>query len=187
MVPDATTAASLTVDWEKVPHLQRPTGNTFQGPVTLRDRTACTGPNTGALVVAGGASVGGDLYCGNLFSLSDMRLKRDIRPLSDPLDALGRMNGCTFLWQGQSNSDRRVCGLLAQEVRDAGPDARYCVDQSPEGLLAVDYTKIVPLLVEGIKTLARRCDALERTQRHRPYSRDDRKSVRRHRQRTRSV
>jgi hypothetical protein len=48
-------------------------------------------------------------------------------------------------------------GLIAQDVHRAFPEA---VVKTDEGLLMVDYGALVGALVEGIKELADRIDAL---------------------------
>jgi hypothetical protein len=42
-------------------------------------------------------------------------------------------------------------GFIAQEVQEVIPEA---VHPRPDGFLAVDYNRIIPLLVEAVKELA---------------------------------
>ena len=49
-------------------------------------------------------------------------------------------------------------GLIAQEIREALPEA---VIERDNGYLAVDYHKVVPLLVEAIKELSDKVKVLE--------------------------
>lgn len=132
--------------------------------------TVATSQSTGALVVAGGLGVGGDIYASSTYMYSDARLKTDVVPLADALATVERLRGCTFTWNEEEvNRQRRGqpnVGVIAQEVQAVAP---LCVAETHSGgYLAVDYTKLVPYLIESckelsaqVRTLARRCDVLE--------------------------
>ena len=50
-------------------------------------------------------------------------------------------------------------GVIAQEVRDQAP---LCVSHNVEtDLYAVEYSKLIPYMIESIKALKRKCDLLE--------------------------
>lgn len=126
--------------------------------------------NSGALVVTGGLGVGGNLYCGSTFNMSDASLKEGMEPISEPWNLLDRMRGYTFWWNNHPENQRfgrcgqRAVGCRAQDIRDAGEYGRLCVSEDPAtGLLAVDYTKLVPLLMEGMHSLREQCNRLEDT------------------------
>lgn len=53
---------------------------------------------------------------------------------------------------------QRQIGLIAQEVQPLVPEA---VSEGPDGFLAVDYPKLIPVLVQAIKELSARVEALE--------------------------
>lgn len=149
------------------------TANTFQGTVTISSTDNATSQITGALVVNGGLGVKRDFYCQNSYNMSDKTLKDDIIAIGNALEMVEKMQGCEFTWnEHAANHDAlrvgtRTVGVIAQEVRDAG--AVLCVTENPESkLLAVDYTKLVPYLIESckelsssVKNLKRRCDDLE--------------------------
>lgn len=135
--------------------------NTFQGAVTISNTTATTSQTTGALVVTGGLGVGGDIYCANSYNMSDIRLKDKVQALGDDaLTAVMAMRGCTFVWNERMPGleGQPAVGVIAQEVAAAAP---LVVSQNGDApYLAVEYSKIVPYLIESVKTLKRTCDTL---------------------------
>jgi hypothetical protein len=140
--------------------------NTFDGLVRVTNGTESTSQTTGALRVDGGVGVAGNVFCQQVFTMSDERLKENLVPLAaDALDVVDRLRGYEFTWNAHPDNAEtgrrgRTVGLIAQEVEAAG--APLAVLHNPEtDLLAVDYTKLVPYLVESVRTLKRRCDALE--------------------------
>jgi hypothetical protein len=156
---------------------------TFSGAVSVTNATAATSQTSGAVVVAGGVGVAGDVYCRSTYNLSDERLKKDFAPLEAyALDVVDALRGYEFTWRGEGEGDAalvasntaagrsgRSVGVKAQEVEAAG--AALCVARDAQGILAVDYTKLVPYLIESVRTLKRRLDAVEgrrhRSKRHR--------------------
>jgi hypothetical protein len=101
------------------------------------------------------------------YNMSDERLKENITELGDgALETIASIRGCSFTWNDNHVNAEvgRVgiptVGVIAQEVRDAG--APLCViENASNNLLAVDYTKLVPYLIESVKALKRKCDGME--------------------------
>jgi hypothetical protein len=92
------------------------------------------------------------------FWSSDERLKDNINPIDDPLAKVVSISGNTFDWNEKSNKSGHDVGLIAQEIEKVLPEAVVTRDN---GYLAVDYHKVVPLLVEAIKELSGKVEALE--------------------------
>ena len=110
---------------------------------------------------------------------SDERLKTEIQPLPFALDRVRQLRGVTYrandVAKGYGFSDLRVqVGVLAQDVARLLPEAVFPAPfdsgQNPDGsdfsksgkdYMTVQYEKIVPLLIEAIKELAERIEALE--------------------------
>jgi len=120
-------------------------------------------PTTGSLVaictnttITGILSVSDDITA---FWSSDERLKDNITPINDPLAKVISISGNTFDWNDKSNKSGHDVGLIAQEIEKVLPEA---VTTRDNGYLAVDYHKVVPLLVEAIKELSDKVSALEK-------------------------
>ena len=107
---------------------------------------------------------------------SDQRLKTDIERIDQALDRVNQLSGVTYRFNQTAakydfDTDRRHVGLLAQEVIQTLPEAvrpaPFDLDQSGnsisgENYLTVQYEKLVPLLIESIKELTGRVQALEK-------------------------
>jgi hypothetical protein len=149
----------LALNWGIVPDLVNP--NTFTEPMTLSKGTAATSRTTGTLIVTGGVGVSGDIYASNTFNMSDERLKKDVRTIPDALDCVSNMRGCFFEWNEQvpELENQSSVGVIAQEMKKCAP---LLVSTSAETtLLAVEYSKTVPYLIEAIKELKRKIEVLE--------------------------
>ena len=106
--------------------------------------------------IAGILSVTDDITA---FYSSDERLKDNITPIEDPLAKVVSISGNTFEWNDKSKKRGTDTGLIAQEVESLGLPG--LVVTRDNGYLAVDYQKIVPLLVESIKELSSKVEDLE--------------------------
>lgn len=86
---------------------------------------------------------------------SDVRLKKNITPLEDPLDKVLQLRGVEYDWK---DSDRaksgHQIGLIAQEVEDVYPEV--VVTNKETGMKAVAYDHLVAPLIEAVKELSRR-------------------------------
>jgi hypothetical protein len=80
------------------------------------------------------------------------------------LERLRQVRGVTFEWREGKESfqsfpgKNREMGVIAQEVQAAFPDA---VAENDDGVLMVDYPALVAALIESVKELADRVEALE--------------------------
>jgi hypothetical protein len=93
---------------------------------------------------------------------SDERLKENIQPIVNALSKVESINGNTYDWKegfeeihSHKGSD---LGVIAQEVQSVLPDV---VKERDNGYLAVDYIKLVPVLIEAIKELSAKVKELE--------------------------
>ena len=86
-------------------------------------------------------------------SLSDQRLKKEIKLIENPLEKIAKISGYTYFWNKDFKTERKLddnkqAGFLAQEILKVLPEA---VIKSEDGLYGLNYNAIMPLLVEGIK------------------------------------
>jgi hypothetical protein len=95
------------------------------------------------------------------FTSSDARLKTNIKPIKDPLTKIKQISGVTFNWNSENlykDPSANEVGLLAQQVQTIQPEA---VIKRKTGYLAINYEKMIPLLVESIKALEQKITKLE--------------------------
>ena len=96
------------------------------------------------------------------FSSSDIRLKENIVPIPNALEKVNQISGNTFNWKEgndeiHSHKGNDV-GVIAQEIEQIIPQI---VINRDNGYKAVQYEKIIPLLIEAIKELSAKIDSLE--------------------------
>ena len=99
---------------------------------------------------------------------SDKKLKENITPIVNALQKLNQINGVEFDWNKdfieQSGGEdgyfvrKHDVGVIAQEIETVLPEA---VATRSDGTKAVNYEKIVPLLIEAIKELKVEVDRLK--------------------------
>ena len=108
------------------------------------------------------------VHCSNgLFSegdvvasrLSDKSLKVNIRKIKKSTKKIKKINAVSFYWnKKQQTYTGRDIGLIAQEVEEVLPIA---VNNRKNGFKAVQYHKIIPLLVGSIKEKQKRINKLK--------------------------
>jgi hypothetical protein len=96
---------------------------------------------------------------GTLTQASDARLKKNIQPLFSTLKNLNQLNGYTYNWINEQKDNEQQIGLLAQEVQKIYPQL---VKQNDKGELSVNYTGLVPVLIEAIKDQQKQIDELKK-------------------------
>jgi hypothetical protein len=110
---------------------------------------------TNDIYATGDISADGDVVA----SLSsDIRLKENVTPIVDAIDKVNELSGCTFKWKDCATYNGDDVGVIAQEVQKVIPSA---VKERHDGYLKVDYTRLVPLLLESIKELSQKIEVLE--------------------------
>lgn len=83
------------------------------------------------------------------YALSDQKLKKNIKPIEDPLKLVNMLQGVTFDWK--NNKGNHNYGFIAQDV---ALDFPSLVHKRSDGYLAVDYVKVVSVLVEAVKEMS---------------------------------
>jgi hypothetical protein len=92
-------------------------------------------------------------YTGSIAACSDIRYKKNIIPLSEALNSVMKINGIYYNWDKEKFSDKsfndeRQLGFSAQEIQKLFPEI---VQTDSKGYMAVDYSRLTPVLVEAIK------------------------------------
>ena len=88
---------------------------------------------------------------------SDARLKDAVAPLSGSLTKLMRLNPVSYIWRAGSKKGESDIGFLAQDVERIIPEV---VNTDEGGMKAIDYPRLVPILVNAIQEQQAEIDAL---------------------------
>ena len=114
----------------------------------------------------------------NFYNLSDKRQKENIRNIDNALNLIKQLNGVKYdikkefsyidslnddekYIQKQEKERKNKIGFLAQDVNEVLPEVVHYDDSSD--IFTIDYTKIIPVLVEAIKELSAELDDLKET------------------------
>jgi len=76
---------------------------------------------------------------------SDIRLKKDIKPLKSALSTVGRLQGKSYRWKDNNEPD---IGLIAQELEKVIPEL---VKTDNKGYKSIVYQKLTAVLIEAVK------------------------------------
>lgn len=113
------------------------------------------GAPTDSVTINGALKVTQDITA---FSTSDINLKDNVVPITNPIKKLNKISGNTFTWNNKSPyNGKEDVGVIAQEVEQVIPEAVITRD---DGVKAVQYDKIIPLLIECIKEQQKTIDFL---------------------------
>ena len=132
----ATTAGSLTVD-----------------SVVIDGTTIGHSSDSDLMTLASGSlTVAGDVTIS-----SDARLKSNIVALGPTLISLLQIEAKSYTMKNDAEQKQKI-GLLAQEVQKVFPEL---VSEDKNGMLAVNYQALVPVLINALKELESETSSLE--------------------------
>lgn len=105
-----------------------------------------------------------------VFNYSDARAKSGIAPLNRGMDIIKRLRPVTYNFIGNETRSFRTAyneytknnmeiGLLAQDVEAILPNLVYT---DSEGRKLVDYTSLIPVLIDAVKTLQKEIETLKK-------------------------
>jgi len=108
----------------------------------------------------------------NIYNASDKRLKRNIVNLSNSLTKINQMQGVSFNWIDgfcDDEKDTTLYGLIAQDLQSVdsnlvapfGNDSVVVKEEEFESPLRVNEKFVIPMLVEAVKELSAKVEALE--------------------------
>lgn len=108
---------------------------------------------------------------------SDERLKTNVKNISNPIEKIKQINGVEYDWVDDIQekydfhpNNMHEVGVLAQEIKKVLPEAVLTAPMNApykektgedHNFLTVKYERIVPLLIESIKELTAKVEALE--------------------------
>ncbi|MBC7774475.1 MAG: tail fiber domain-containing protein [Phycisphaerae bacterium] len=107
----------------------------------------------GDLSVLQDVSIGGSLDVNGTNYPSDIRYKKDLRPLQYALDKVLQIKGLHYNWKiedypGKHFTTDLQLGVIAQDVAKVYPEL---VSTDKNGYLSVDYSRFSPILIEAIR------------------------------------
>jgi len=101
-------------------------------------------------------------------TVSDKRLKDNVKTIDNALDKVMSLRGVEFDWNATSRKGQHDIGLIAQEVEKIIPEVviekNLCMGDmknNKKDYKTVDYEKIVGVLVEAIKELKQEIEELK--------------------------
>lgn len=160
-----TMTGALQINLASAGALKINTTNTLNGVQFLNGATVVGqigGSSTYPFLVQNASSANA-IYCdqtgnfvaaGNVTAYSDVRLKKDLVNIADALEIVNRMNGYRYT---RIDTGQKEIGLVAQQLTGDLPE----VVQQNEEYMSVAYDRIVAVLVEAVKELTKRVEALE--------------------------
>lgn len=89
-------------------------------------------------------------------SASSLRWKENVHSVDEPLEKLERLHGVYFRWDA-AHGGRQDIGMIAEEVGAVLPEI-VAYETNGVDAVAMDYSKLTPLLVEAVKTLRSRSE-----------------------------
>ena len=113
---------------------------------------------TGNLNVDGCITAGADVIA---FYSSDCRLKDDLNVICNTQSIVNSLTGYSFTWNEESDREGNDLGVIAQDVQEVLPSI---VKERDNGYLAVDYIKLIPVLIEEVKRLNAEVEELKNIQ-----------------------
>jgi len=121
-----------------------------------------TGINGG--IAVHGVNVGGwagyfegDVFATGSYQSSDVRLKTNIKDGRYGLGEVLKLKSVTFAWKNDKTAKTQV-GLIAQDVSKIMPEL---VTEDREGMLAVNYVGLMPVMVKAVQEQQKLIQKLE--------------------------
>ncbi len=103
--------------------------------------------------INGNLTISGKMNSNGIEELSDIRFKKDITPLPSVLNKVLEIEGVTYNWRREefpekAFGERTEVGFIAQELEKYFPEL---VNTDKDGYKSVQYSHMVPVLLEAIK------------------------------------
>jgi len=117
---------------------------------------------THAITLPDNADESGRIKANAYMTYSSQRFKTDVEVIEKPIETIQNLRGVTFTWK---KNDQKDYGFIAEEVGKELPiivewDANNSAGETPRAL-SMDYTRIIPILLEGIKSQQNQIDQLK--------------------------
>ena len=131
---------------------------TKDGPIELYyDNTKRFETTSTGIAVTGKITATGDVVA---FYSSDKKFKDNVVQLDGALDKVKEIRGVSFDWNDKQDSYKgHDIGVIAQEVEAVYPELVH--HRAEDDSKAVDYVKLTAVLIEAVKELSAKVEALE--------------------------
>ena len=119
------------------------------------------GSATHAITLPDNADNTGRIKANAYMTYSSQRFKEDVEVIDNPIETIQNLRGVTFTWKKNNQKDY---GFIAEEVGKELPIiVEWDSNNSEEtpSALSMDYTRIIPILLEGIKSQQNQIDQLK--------------------------
>jgi hypothetical protein len=93
----------------------------------------------------------------SLVQNSDRRLKENIKPITGALDNVIKLQGVSYALINDPKKET-MFGCIAQDVQEVFPELVCKNEHDPEGIMQLNYVKMIPLLLESIKEIKQQFD-----------------------------
>ncbi len=112
----------------------------------------------------------GSVFGRSAWWYSDEKLKEQIKSIESPIQRLSKINGVSFVFRkeelckdcgainGGDTLQKRQYGIIAQEVEQVFPEM---VMTTTNGLKAVSYQQLIPVLIEALKDQQKVIESLQ--------------------------
>ena len=103
----------------------------------------------------------GDVTAFQSSNMSDIRLKKDVKPIENALDIVDKLKGVTFTWK---RDDKKSLGFIAQDVEKVVPELvedKPAIDDPDTLHKTVNYANMVAILTEAVKELKAEVEELK--------------------------
>ena len=127
---------------------------TYGGGIYMTDSTYVRVYNGKSFYVPANIVATGEITA---YAPSDIRLKRNVIPISNAMETINRMNPVQFNWNGtavglnkEKDEQRLNYGLLAQELEQVLPDLIHTIHGSYK---SIDYNGLFAIIIKGLQEL----------------------------------
>jgi hypothetical protein len=124
---------------------------------TISSTTNSGGTGSGALVISGGLGVANTIYCATFFETSSIKLKENIKPITNALQSVLKLKGVTY--DRKDGTSINESGLIAEHVYKVLPSVVGLDEKGKPN--AIQYSKLSAYLIECIKDLQSEIDELK--------------------------
>ncbi len=127
----------------------------------IGNNSATSGPrNSLTMLNNGNTTVSGTWTGPSFVTTSDRRLKKDIKDLELGMDFLKKIETKSYTLKNSTNKDRIHYGVIAQDLQKINPNLVYGEESETENL-SVNYTEMIPILINAIIELDEEIELLK--------------------------